>query len=110
MARCDGGHELATELILTAYASGRGYDRASYRSAREEAYAGWRRALPFLSLPGESHDYAPCRHASPRAVPLGQRLFDNVFLLLGAGLLVMFVLYTGWGLWEITSLPAATLP
>jgi hypothetical protein len=43
-------------------------------------------------------------------VPLGQRLFDNVFLLLGAGLLVMLVLYTGWGLWEITTLPAATLP
>lgn len=43
-------------------------------------------------------------------VPLGQRLFDNVFLLLGAGLLVMLVLYTGWGLWEITTLPAGTLP
>jgi hypothetical protein len=43
-------------------------------------------------------------------VPLGQRLFDNVFLLLGAGLLVMLVLYTGWGLWEITTLPPASLP
>lgn len=43
-------------------------------------------------------------------IPLGQRLFDNVFLLLGAGILIMFVLYTGWGLWEITHLPAATLP
>lgn len=43
-------------------------------------------------------------------VPLGQRLFDNVFLLLAAGLLVMFILYTGWGLWEITSLPTGTLP
>ncbi|HXW08300.1 MAG TPA: hypothetical protein VD833_23920 [Vicinamibacterales bacterium] len=43
-------------------------------------------------------------------VPLGQRLFDNVFLLLGAGLLVMFVLYTGWGLWEILTLPAGRLP
>jgi hypothetical protein len=43
-------------------------------------------------------------------IPLGQRLFDNVFLLLGAGLLVMFLLYTGWGLWEITSLPVGTLP
>jgi hypothetical protein len=43
-------------------------------------------------------------------VPLGQRLFDNVFLLLGAGLLVMFLLYTGWGLWEITSLPTSALP
>jgi hypothetical protein len=43
-------------------------------------------------------------------VPLGQRLFDNVFLLLGAGLIVMFVLYTGWGLWEILSLPTSRLP
>jgi hypothetical protein len=48
--------------------------------------------------------------AAPGDVPLGQRLFDNVFLLLAAGLLVMFLLYTGWGLWEITSLPAGTLP
>jgi hypothetical protein len=43
-------------------------------------------------------------------LPLGQRLFDNIFLLLAAGLVVVFVLYTGWGLWEITSLPPATLP
>ena len=42
-------------------------------------------------------------------IPLGQRLFDNVFLLLAAGLLIMLVLYTGWGLWEIASLPTATL-
>ncbi|HEX6211816.1 MAG TPA: hypothetical protein VF136_13630 [Methylomirabilota bacterium] len=46
----------------------------------------------------------------PADVPLGQRLFDNVFLLLAAGLLIMFVLYTGWGLWEITSLPQGRLP
>ena len=43
-------------------------------------------------------------------VPLGQRLFDNVFLLLGAGLAIMLLLYTGWGLWEILSLPASRLP
>ncbi len=49
-------------------------------------------------------------HASDHdePVPLGQRLFDNMFLLLAAGLLVMVVLYTGWGLWEITSLPTST--
>jgi hypothetical protein len=45
-----------------------------------------------------------------QAVPLGQRLFDNVFLLLIAGIVVMAVIYTGWGLWEITTLPPATLP
>ncbi len=43
-------------------------------------------------------------------VPLPQRLFDNVWLLLAVGLLVMFALYTGWGLWEILTLPPATLP
>lgn len=48
--------------------------------------------------------------ASPEQVPLGQRLFDNVFLLLVAGLVIMAVLYTGWGLWEITSLPVGRLP
>jgi len=46
----------------------------------------------------------------PDHVPLGQRLFDNMFLLLGAGLLIMFLFYTGWGLWEITSLPSGPLP
>jgi hypothetical protein len=55
----------------------------------------------------ETHSRVPLPE---EPVPLGQRLFDNVFLLLGAGLLVMLVLYTGWGLWEITSLPAGTLP
>lgn len=43
-------------------------------------------------------------------IPLGQRLFDNMFLMLGLGLLVMFVVFTAWGLWEIYSLPTATLP
>ena len=43
-------------------------------------------------------------------IPLGQRLFDNVFLLLGLGLLIMLVIFTGWGMWEILTLPPATLP
>ena len=43
-------------------------------------------------------------------VPLGQRLFDNVFLLLALGLVVMLALYTAWGMWEISSLPAGKLP
>jgi hypothetical protein len=42
--------------------------------------------------------------------PLGQRLFDQPFLLLLAGLAVMFGFYTLWGLYEIWSLPKATLP
>ena len=42
--------------------------------------------------------------------PLGQRLFDNPFLLLAAGIVVMVVFYTLWGLWEILTLPPAPLP
>lgn len=56
-----------------------------------------------MSNPSETP--VPADHA-----PLGQRLFDNVFLLLGAGLLIMLLLYTGWGLWEITTLPVGELP
>lgn len=44
------------------------------------------------------------------AIPLGQRLFDNVFLLLALGVLIMLAVFTGWGLWEIYTLPPATLP
>lgn len=46
----------------------------------------------------------------PEEIPLGQRLFDRPFLLLAAGLLVMFLFYTAWGLWEIMSLRQAPLP
>lgn len=43
-------------------------------------------------------------------IPLGQRLFDNWIVLLIVGVLVVGVLYIGWGLYEILSLPQATLP
>ncbi len=43
-------------------------------------------------------------------IPLGQRLLERPFLLLAAGLVVMFGFYTFWGLFEIISLPTATLP
>lgn len=43
-------------------------------------------------------------------VPLGQRLYDNWFLLLVGGILVMLVIYTGWGLWEVLTLPRSALP
>ncbi|HEX5816665.1 MAG TPA: hypothetical protein VF010_15135 [Methylomirabilota bacterium] len=49
-------------------------------------------------------------HSSEERAPLGQRLLDRPFLLLLAGLVVMFGFYTLWGLYEILSLPAATLP
>jgi hypothetical protein len=47
---------------------------------------------------------------SDQRAPLGQRLLDHPFLLLLVGLAVMFGFYTIWGLYEILSLPKATLP
>lgn len=43
-------------------------------------------------------------------VPLGQKLLDRPFLLLVAGIVVMLVFYTLWGLVEILSLRPAPLP
>ena len=59
----------------------------------------------------EDHMDTPKDAAPPdQPLPLGQRLYDNVFLLLAAGILVMLLFYTGWGLWEITTLPSRPLP
>jgi hypothetical protein len=54
----------------------------------------------------------PPRHPEPdpEAIPLGQRLYDSPFLLLIAGIVIMVVFYTGWGLWEVLSLETAPLP
>lgn len=46
----------------------------------------------------------------PEATPFMQRMFDNVFLLLVLGIVIMLVVYTGWGMWEILTMPAGTLP
>ena len=43
-------------------------------------------------------------------LPIGQRLFDNMYLLLALGLLVMLVIFTAWGIWEILRMPKGTLP
>jgi len=43
-------------------------------------------------------------------IPLGQRLYDRPFLLLIAGIVVMAVFFTGWGLYEILTLPMSKLP
>ena len=53
---------------------------------------------------------AQARRDDEGPVPLGQRLLDRPFLLLLVGLVVMFAFYTIWGLYEILSLPKATLP
>ena len=47
---------------------------------------------------------------TPEEIPLLQRVYDSPFLLLLAGIVVMFILYTGWGVLEILSMPDATLP
>ena len=43
-------------------------------------------------------------------LPLAQRLFDNWVLLMIAGIAIMALVYTGWGLVEILTLPPAQLP
>lgn len=55
-------------------------------------------------------EHSPPPRGAEEEIPLGQRLFDRPFLLLAAGIIVMAVLYTGWGLWEIYSLTPAPLP
>jgi hypothetical protein len=54
-----------------------------------------------------SDDTKPTREEE---IPLGQRLCDRPYLLLVAGMVVMFVFYTGWGLLELASLRDAPLP
>lgn len=43
-------------------------------------------------------------------IPMAQKLFDHPFILLGLGLLVMLLFYTGWGVYEVMTLPPSTLP
>jgi hypothetical protein len=46
-------------------------------------------------------------HDDDGPVPLMQQLLDNPFLLLLLGVLVPMVVYTGWGVFEILTLPVA---
>ena len=48
--------------------------------------------------------------APPADIPFLQRLYDRPFVLMAIGFAVMLILFTGWGLWELYSLPMATLP
>lgn len=48
--------------------------------------------------------------ATPVEAPFLQRLYDKPFVLLALGMAVMLILFTAWGLWEVMSLPEATLP
>lgn len=47
---------------------------------------------------------------SPSGTPFLQRLYDRPFVLLALGMAIMLIVFTGWGLWEVMSLPTATLP
>lgn len=49
-------------------------------------------------------------HEDSEPIPLGQRVFDNMYLLLTLGVLIMLVIFTGWGIWEIVSMPKGSLP
>lgn len=69
----------------------------------------FRCAQPVTQLSEEPMADSPPRDA-PETPPLMQRLFDNVFLLLVVGIVIMLVVYTGWGMWEILTMPAGTLP
>lgn len=55
-------------------------------------------------------DPSPNETPQTERPPLGQRLFDNIYLMLALGLLVMLVVFTAWGMWEIFTMPTGTLP
>ena len=52
----------------------------------------------------------PPRDGSPPQIPFFQRLYDRPVVLFALGVVIMLVLFTGWGLWEVMTLPTATLP
>jgi hypothetical protein len=62
--------------------------------------------MPDVERERAAHDDPP----DPADIPLGQRLFDRMFLLLVLGIVIMIAVYTGWGLWEIATMPTGTLP
>ena len=52
----------------------------------------------------------PREGAPSQPVPFAQRLFDNWAVLMIAGIVIMAIIYTGWGLYEIFTMPKAQLP
>ncbi len=52
----------------------------------------------------------PDRSESSSEIPFLQRLYDRPFVLLALGMAIMLGVFTLWGLWEVMSLPQATLP
>ena len=60
--------------------------------------------------PSDSMDDPRPAPDHPGEVPFLQRLYDSPFVLLVFGLVIMLVLFTFWGLWEVMNLPTASLP
>jgi len=69
---------------------------------------------PFGTPPSDHQarfaDAPPADADTPDGIPFFQRLYDRPFVLLALGLAVMLVVFTAWGLWEVMTLPQATLP
>jgi hypothetical protein len=61
-------------------------------------------------FPREIPNMAAQQNERAEEVPAGQKFYDNIFLLLLLGVLVTGVVYVGWGIWEILTLPSAPLP
>ena len=55
-------------------------------------------------------DPSPNEPPRDERLPVGQRLFDNMYLLLALGLVVMLAIFTAWGMWEVLAMPKGTLP
>lgn len=55
-------------------------------------------------------DPSPDDVRADEKVPFGQRLFDNMYLLLFIGVAIMLIVFTGWGVWEVVTMPQGTLP
>lgn len=50
------------------------------------------------------------KEQNEKDIPWQQKLLDRPFLLLFAGLIVMFGFYTIWGIIELVTMPNGTLP
>ncbi len=45
------------------------------------------------------------KEQQPERIPVGQAIFDEVFLLFLASLVISFILYNVWGLLELLNVP-----
>jgi hypothetical protein len=59
-------------------------------------------------LPENRHADEPTPPDAGAPVPLGQRYFDRIFLLLAVSILISALVYNAWGIVELLVLP--TLP